>query len=278
MTTFAFYPVTAALFHKKRLTLQCEIREDGAVIAGKEFIMDRTSYPTPHNKASGGDFARTVLMPGDPLRSEYIARTFLKNAVLVNNVRGIQGYTGEYKGKRVSVMASGMEIPTTAIYSHELFNFYGVENIIRVGSTGSIRENLKLGDIVLAMGASTDSAYGNQFNIGTCSAVASYPLLEKAVNIARKNGENLTIGNIYTSDTFYMQDESIYRKLRAMNILCIDMETYGLYVNAARAGKQALTMLTVSDNIVCGGTMTPEERQSSFSRMITLALETAVTD
>lgn len=240
--------------------------------------MDRKHYPTPHNKALGGDFAKTVLMPGDPLRSEYIAKTFLKNPVLVNNVRGIQGYTGEYKGKKVSVMASGMGIPTTAIYSHELFNFYGVQNIIRVGSTGSIQENLKLGDIVLAMGASTDSAYGKQFNIGTCSGIASYGLLEKAVSIAKQSGEEISVGNIYTSDTFYMPDESIYQRLRDMNILCIDMETYGLYLNAARAGKQALTMLTVSDNIITGGTMTPEERQSSFSRMITLALETAVRD
>ncbi len=234
--------------------------------------------PTPHINAPAGAFADTVLMPGDPMRSRLIAEKFLENPELVNNVRGIQGYTGKYKGHEVSVMASGMGIPSMAIYSHELFNFYGVDNIIRVGSTGSIQENLKLGDIVLAMGASTDSAYGKQFGIGTCSGIASYSLMEKAVNIAKKNGEKLTIGNIYTSDTFYMSDESIYEKLRAMNILCIDMETYGLYLNAARAGKQALTMLTVSDNIITGGTMTPEERQSSFSRMITLALETAVRD
>ena len=238
--------------------------------------MDRTSYPTPHNKAVGGDFAETVLMPGDPLRSEYIAKNFLQDAILVNNIRGINGYTGLYKGKRVSVMASGMGIPTMAIYSHELFNFYGVRNIIRVGSTGSVQAELKLGDIVLAMGASTDSAYGNQFGIGTCSAAASYPLMETAVGIARKRGEDITIGNIYSSDTFYMQDPVIYDRLRAMHILCIDMETYGLYVNAARAGRQALTMLTVSDNLVTGGNMSPEDRQSSFSKMITLALETAV--
>ena len=238
--------------------------------------MDRSTYPTPHNTAVGGDFAETVLMPGDPQRSEYIAKTFLKNPVLVNNVRSIQGYTGLYKGKKVSVMASGMGIPTMAIYSHELFNFYGVKNIIRVGSTGSIQADLKLGDIVMAMGASTDSAYGQQFGIGTCSGIASFPLIEKAAEIARKSNEKVTIGNLYSSDTFYMQDPAIYDRLRAMNILCIDMETYGLYVNAARAGKQALTLLTVSDNIVTGGHMSTEERKSSFSRMITLALETAI--
>ncbi len=239
--------------------------------------MDRTTYPTPHNTATGGDFADTVLMPGDPLRSEYIARTFLKDPVLVNNIRGIQGYTGLYKGKRVSVMASGMGIPTMAIYSHELFNFYGVRNIIRVGSTGAVKADLKLGDIVMAMGASTDSAYGVQFGIGNVSAVAGFDLIETAVSIARKTGVATEIGNIYSSDTFYMADPTIYDRLRAMNILCIDMETYGLYVNAARAGRQALSMLTVSDNLVTGGHMTTEERQSSFSRMITLALETAVT-
>lgn len=238
--------------------------------------MDRKSFPTPHNKAVYGDFAQTVLMPGDPLRSRYIAENFLENAVLVNDVRGIQGYTGFYKGKKVSVMASGMGIPTMAIYSHELFNFYGVENIIRVGSTGSIREELRLGDIVFAVGASTDSAYGKQFGIGTCSAVASYPLIEAAVKAAREAKEEFTVGNIYTSDTFYTPDPSFNEKLKAMNILCIDMETYGLYLNAARAGKKALTMLTVSDNLVTGDVMSTQDRQSSFSRMITLALETAV--
>lgn len=238
--------------------------------------MSRTTYPTPHNTAVGGDFAKTVLMPGDPLRSEYIAKNFLEDAVLVNDVRGIHGYTGLYKGKKVSVMASGMGIPTMAIYSHELFNFYGVENIIRVGSTGTVQAALNLGDIVLAMGASTDSSYGVQFGIGTVSAVASFPLIETAAGIARANNEEVAIGNMYSSDTFYMPDPTIYDRLRAMNILCIDMETYGLYVNAARAGKKALTMLTVSDNLVSGGHMTTQERQSSFSRMITLALETAL--
>lgn len=238
--------------------------------------MSGTTYPTPHNTATGGDFTKTVLMPGDPLRSQYIAKTFLNDAVLVNDVRGIQGYTGLYKGRKVSVMASGMGIPSMAIYSHELFNFYGVENIIRVGSTGAVRPDLKLGDIVLAMGSSTDSSYGVQFGIGNVSAVASFPLMEKAVGIARKNGEEVEIGNLYSSDTFYTPDPSLYDRLRAMNILCIDMETYGLYVNAARAGKNALTMLTVSDNLVTDSHMTTGERQSSFSRMITLALETAL--
>ena len=238
--------------------------------------MSRTTYPTPHNTAVGGDFAKTVLMPGDPLRSEFIAKTFLTDPVLVNDVRGIHGYTGTYKGKKVSVMASGMGIPTMAIYSHELFNFYGVENIIRVGSTGTVQADIKLGDIIFAMGASTDSAYGVQFGIGNVSAVASFPLIEKAVGIARASGEEVVVGNMYSSDTFYMPDPTVYDRLRAMNILCIDMETYGLYVNAARAGKNALTMLTVSDNLVSGGHMTVQERQSSFSRMITLALETAL--
>ena len=232
--------------------------------------------PTPHIGAQQGEIAETVIMAGDPLRAKFMAENFLENPVQFNHIRGMLGFTGMHDGKRVSVMGHGMGMASIGIYSYELFNFYGVKNIIRVGSTGSIQANLKLGDIVLAMGASTDSSYGQQFGIGTCSAVASFDLIETAVGIARKNKEEVTVGNLYSSDTFYMPDSTIYDRLRAMSILCIDMETYGLYVNAARAGKRALTLLTVSDNLVTGGKMSTEERKSSFSRMITLALETAI--
>ena len=234
-------------------------------------------YPTAHIKATPADFAETVLMPGDPLRAKFIAENMLEDAVLVNNVRGIQGYTGTYKGKRVSVMASGMGMPSIGIYSYELFNFFDVENIIRVGTAGAIDEKLNLRDIVLANGASTNSAYASQFNLnGNFSATASFELLEKAAQKARMLGKPWCVGNVLSSDTFYSAEENQVEKWAKMGIKCIEMEAAALYMNAARAGKNALAILTISDNIITGEQTTPEERQSSFSDMVTVALETAI--
>ena len=236
-----------------------------------------SNIPTPHNSAGKGDFARTVLMPGDPLRAKFIAENFLKNAVLVNNVRGIQGYTGEYMGKRVSVMASGMGMPTIGIYSYELFNFYGVEQIIRVGSAGAIDQKLKLRDIVAAISTYSNSGYGRQFgfrgNLGPC---ANFELLLKAHESAKKIGIDLKAGPIYSSDIFY--DESVPtvgETLEKLGVLCVEMETYALYLNAARAGKKALALLTISDNPVTGEGLSALDRQESFTQMMEIALDIA---
>jgi len=231
--------------------------------------------PTPHINANPGDFAQTVLMPGDPLRAKFIAETFLENAVLVNNVRGIHGYTGFYKGKRVSVMASGMGIPSIGIYSYELFNFFGVENIIRIGSAGAIHPDLKVRSIVIAMGASTNSDYNRQFNLpGTYAPIASYKLLKKAVDAAETMGLDVTVGNILSSDTFYDDAQSAL-KWQKMGVLAVEMEAAGLYMNAARAGKNALCICTISDHIVTGEACDAHERQVSFTQMMELALEIA---
>lgn len=232
---------------------------------------------TPHINAAPGDFAKTVLMPGDPLRSEFVAKNMLENAVLVNNVRGVQGYTGTYKGEKVSVMASGMGMPSMGIYSYELFNFFGVENIMRIGTAGALDENLKLRDIVLAIGASTNSNYASQFCLnGTYSATASFKLLTDAYNIAEEKGLRCTVGNVLSSDNFYNADTTANEKWIAMGIKCIEMEATALYINAARANKNALAILTVSDNIITGETTSPPERESSFTKMMELALETAL--
>jgi len=235
------------------------------------------NYTTPHINALPEDFAQTVLMPGDPLRSEFIAKNMLEGAVLVNNVRGINGYTGTYKGKRVSVMASGMGMPSIGIYSYELFNFFDVQNIIRIGTAGALDEKLQLRDVVLAMGASTNSAYAMQFNLGgNFSAIASYPLLNTAHNIAVKKDLRCIIGNVLSSDTFYSADTAANEKWAQMGIKCIEMEAAALYMNAARANKNALAILTISDNIITGEQTTAIERQSSFTDMVEIALETAI--
>ena len=198
------------------------------------------SVPTPHISAKVGDFAETVLMPGDPLRSRFIAENFLEDAVLVNNVRGVQGYTGYYKGKRVSVMASGMGQPAIGIYSYELFNFYGVKNIIRVGSCGSIDKDLHARDIIIAQGACTNGNYAAQYNLpGTFCPIASFELLEKAVAECKKAGVNFKVGNIFSSDMFYDDADSAMEWTK-MGVLGIEMESAALYCNAARAGKNAL--------------------------------------
>ncbi len=234
------------------------------------------NYPTPHINAEPKDFAKTVLMPGDPLRSKFVAENFLQDARLVNNVRGVQGYTGYYKGKRVSVMASGMGMPSMAIYSYELFNFFNVENILRIGSAGAMSEKVSVRDIVLGMAASTDSNYVKELSNGnTYAPMCSYELLEKAVSIAKENGYKYHVGNILSSDLFYAPEKQT-EKWAGMNLLAVEMEAAALYVNAARAGKRALSILTVSDHLITGESLPSEERQTSFKEMMILALETAV--
>lgn len=234
-----------------------------------------SNTPTPHISAKPGDFAETVLMPGDPLRAKFIAETFLEDAVLVNNVRGVQGYTGTYKGKRVSVMASGMGMPSIGIYSYELFNYYDVKNIIRVGTAGVIRPDLKVRDIVIGQGACTNSNFGNQFALpGTYAPICSYELLRKAVDAAEKLGVNPVVGNLYSSDCFY-DDSMRLSDWQKMGVLAVEMEAAALYMNAARAGKNALAICTISDNPFTGEVTTAEERQMSFTKMMEIALEIA---
>ncbi len=231
--------------------------------------------PTPHITAKEGDFARTVLMPGDPLRSKFIAETFLENPVLVNNTRGVQGYTGLYHGKRVSVMASGMGIPSIGIYSYELFNFYGVENIIRIGSAGMLNQKLKLRDIVLGMSCYSNSNYGKQFGFdGQLAPCGSWELLNAAMEAGKKLGQIPVPGALYSSDTFYDAGTPT-DILTKLGVLAVEMEGYGLYLNAAQAGKNALVMCTISDNPATGEGLTAEERQLSFTKMMEIALEIA---
>ena len=241
------------------------------------------NYPTPHIDAKPGDFGKTVLMPGDPLRAKFIAENFLENSVLVNNVRGVQGHTGTYKGVKVSVMASGMGMPAIGIYSHELFNFFDVENIIRVGSAGAIQEDIHLYDLVLAEGACTDSNYAAQFHLpGTFAPIASFELLSKAVEAAKEQGARYHVGNVNSSDVFYGDHigvpeglDSTYG-LRKMGVMALEMEAAALYMNAARYGKRALCICTISDHILTGELTSAQERQTSFTTMMKVALETAV--
>ena len=235
-----------------------------------------SNIPTPHIAAKEGDFAKTVLMPGDPLRAKFIAETFLTDAVLVNNVRGVNGYTGYYNGKRVSVMASGMGIPSMGLYTNELFNFYDIDNIIRIGTAGSIHPDLKIRNVVLAMGACTDSNYGAQYELpGTFAPIASFELLRKAVKVIEEMGNiGYKVGNVVSSDVFY-SDRQTTAAWQKMGALAIEMESAALYMNAARAGKNALTICTISDSLVTGEVTTAEERQTSFDDMMKIALEIA---
>ena len=235
-----------------------------------------SNIPTPHIAAKEGDFAKTVLMPGDPLRAKFIAETFLTDAVLVNNLRGVNGYTGYYNGKRVSVMASGMGIPSMGIYSYELFNFYDIDNIIRIGTAGSIHPDLKIRNVVLAMGACTDSNYGAQYELpGTFAPIASFELLRKAVKVIEEMGNiGYKVGNVVSSDVFY-SDRQTTAAWQKMGALAVEMESAALYMNAARAGKNALTICTISDSLVTGEVTTAEERQTSFGDMMKIALEIA---
>jgi len=234
--------------------------------------------PTPHISSQLGEIAKTVLMPGDPLRSKFIAETYLENPVLVNDVRGVQGYTGKWKGVPVTVMASGMGIPSIGIYSWELYNIYGVENIIRIGSAGGLRPELNLLDIVVGMGTSTDSNYAHQYNLqGTYAPTADYTLLSNAVAAADERGYKVTVGNILSSDNFYSPEGcDSPDKWRDMGVLAIEMEAAGLYMTAARAGKRALALCTISDHIYKTGILTSEERRTSLTKMVEIALDTAV--
>ena len=241
------------------------------------------SNHTPHIKAELGDFAKTVLMPGDPLRAKFIAENFLEEAKLVNNVRGIHGYTGYYKDKKISVMASGMGIPSIGIYSYELFNFFDVDNIIRVGSAGGMCEKVKVRDIIIAQGACTDSNYAHTFNLpGTFAPIADYKLLKTAADIAEEMKLSYVVGNVISSDTFYNDNENIPNGMtsadlwRKMGVLGVEMEAAALYMNAARSGKNALAILTVSDHLVTGEALSSDDRQNSFTDMMKLSLETAV--
>lgn len=232
--------------------------------------------PTPHNSANPGDFAKTVLMPGDPLRAKFIADTFLDNARLVNNVRGIQGYTGTYKDIPVSVMASGMGMPSMGIYSYELFSMYGVENIIRIGSAGAISKSLKLRDVIAAQGACTNSNFAHQYSLpGTFAPIASYTLLETAIAAARELGVEMPVGNVLSSDTFYDASNSTMQWAE-MGVLAVEMEAAGLYMTAAKLGKRALAICSISDSIVTGEALDAAERQTTFTTMMKIALETAV--
>ncbi len=242
-----------------------------------------SNYPTPHINATPEDFAKTVLMPGDPLRSKFIAENFLDSPKLVNNVRGIHGYTGTYRGIPVSVMASGMGMPSIGIYSYELFNFFGVENIIRVGSAGGMSEKVHVRDIVLGMGACTDSNYAANFHLpGTFAPIADFTLLRTAIENAEKMNLKYHVGNVLSSDVFYGDTEGVPEGMQSralwakMGVLAVEMESAALYMNAARAGKRALGIFTVSDHLVTGEATTAEERQNTFTDMMRLSLETAI--
>ena len=235
------------------------------------------SIPTPHIAAKYGDFAKTVLMPGDPKRSRRVAEGFLTDPVLVNDTRGVQGYTGYYKGVRVSVMASGMGVPSIGIYSWELYKEYGVENIIRVGSAGALQDDIHVRDVVLAMGACTDSNFGHHFGLsGAFAPIADYTMLRTAVDTAEAMGLHVRVGNLLSSDNFYTDRQDSNDPWRRMGVLAVEMEAAGLYLNAARLHKRALAICTVSDHIYLPENLSAEERQNTFVDMITLALETAV--
>ncbi len=227
--------------------------------------------PTPHIGAKYGEIAETVLMAGDPLRAKLMAERYLENPVLYNEVRGMLGYTGTYKGKRVSVQGHGMGIPSIGIYSYELFNFYGVKTIIRVGSAGSMSPDLHIGDLVMAMGACTNSHYADQYNLpGTYAPIADFGLLRAAVEKAEELGYRYKVGNIYSSDIFYDERQGT-PEWQKMGVLAVEMEASALYMNAARSGNKALCICTISDSMVTGEATTAEERQNNFTKMMDVA-------
>lgn len=231
------------------------------------------STPTAHNAAKVGDIAKTVLMPGDPLRAKYIAETYLEDVVCFNTVRNMFGYTGTYKGQKISVMGGGMGMPSIGIYSYELYNFYEVENIIRIGSAGALHDDLNTMDIVIGIGACTDSNYASQYCLpGTYAPTASYDLLSKAVETAKELGTEVHVGNIVSADVFYNDNNAVNDAWKKMGCLCVEMEAAALYMNAARAGKNALCILTISDHLYKEQWLTPEERQTGFGKMMEIAL------
>ena len=238
--------------------------------------MGNSPVPTPHNGAKAGDIAKTVLMPGDPLRAKYIADTYLENVTCFNTVRNMLGYTGEYKGKKISVMGGGMGMPSIGIYSYELFHFYDVDNIIRIGSAGGISDDVKVMDVVVGMGACTNSNFAAQYKLpGTFAPIESYGLMQKAIAIAEEQGTHVVVGNVLSSDTFYTDDTTANDQWKKMGILAVEMEAAALYMNAARAGKQALCLLTISDHLYTGEELSAQDRQVGFGKMMEIALELA---
>ncbi len=232
--------------------------------------------PTPHIGAVKGDFAKTVLMPGDPLRAKYIAETYLENPREVTSVRNMLGFTGTYKGKEISVMGGGMGMPSIGIYSYELFNFYDVDNVIRIGSAGALNDDLKLMDVVIGMGACTDSNYAAQFGLpGTYAPIADFGLLSKAVDVAKEQGTKVVVGNVLSSDCFYNGNPNANDLWKSMGVLAIEMEAAALYMNAVKAKKHALCMLTISDHIYTGEALSAKDRQLGFHKMMEIALELA---
>ena len=232
---------------------------------------------TPHIKAEMGDFAETVLMPGDPLRAKHIADTFLTNVTKVNEVRNMFGFTGEYKGQRVSVMGSGMGIPSISIYAKELITEFGVKNIVRVGSCGALKDDIQLRDVIIAQGASTDSQVNRMRLKGfDYAAIASYNLLEKAVNAARAANKQVRVGNVFSADLFYTPVDGIMKTLSDMNILAVEMEAAGLYGVAAEYGANALGVMTVSDHIITGEALDADARQTTFNDMVEITLDASL--
>ena len=228
---------------------------------------------TPHNKAEAGDIAKVVLMPGDPLRAKYIAETYLTEVKCFNSVRNMLGFTGKYKGKELSVMGGGMGIPSISIYSYELYKFYDVDTIIRIGSAGALQEDIELKDIVMAQGACTDSRFAYQYELpGTFAPIADFSLLEKAVAEARALEIPFKVGNVVSSDIFYNAFPDVAKKWADMGALCLEMEAAALYMNAAKLKKKALAILSISDHIIKGTELSAEERQTGFSNMMEIAL------
>ncbi len=235
-----------------------------------------SNVPTPHNEAKLGDIAPTVLMPGDPLRAKFIAETYLEDPVCFNTVRNMLGYTGIYHGKRVSVMGGGMGIPSVGIYSYELFHFYDVDTIIRIGTAGGMGGDVKLRDVVIGMGACTNSNYADQYHLpGTIAPICDFGLLRRAVEIAEEKGVSYHVGNILSSDTFYSADKEAAGKWRDMGVLATEMEAAALYLNAIEAKKKALCICTISDHIFTGEALSSMDRQVSFHEMMEIALELA---
>lgn len=234
------------------------------------------NIPTPHIEASYGDIAKTVLMPGDPLRAKFIADNYLEEVNCFNTVRNMLGFTGKFNGKPISVMGGGMGIPSIGIYSYELFNFYGVDNIIRIGTAGGIADNVKLRDVVIAMGACTDSSFASQYNLpGVFSPIANFNLLDHAVKSAKEKNINALVGNILSSDVFYSDNKDALLSWRKMGVLAVEMEAAALYSNAARANKNALCILTISDLPLKSESLDSTERQKGFTQMMEIALSLA---
>ncbi|NLW43247.1 MAG: purine-nucleoside phosphorylase [Tissierellia bacterium] len=231
---------------------------------------------TAHNSANKGEIAETILLPGDPLRAKYIADNYLDDVKQFNSVRNMFGYTGTYKGKEISVMGTGMGLPSMAIYSYELIHFFGVKNLIRIGSCGSYDADVKIHDIILCQGSCTDSNYAYQYDLpGTYSAIASFNLLEKAKKVADEKRYPVHVGNILSSDVFYDNNPDVWKKWAEMGVLGVEMESYALYCNAAKAGVNALTILTVSDSLVSKEQISAQDRESTFTKMMEIALELA---